>query len=121
MNKDIIEQLNESGSKTFEALKDLATINTKLAEKLTSQQLELMSVYMEAGVKEMNLVSTSKGYKDLLAGQAALATELNEKALAYARNLTSLFSEAKDEISAWVEKGIEAGVTPVVKAARKAA
>ncbi len=121
MTKEIIEQMTESGTKAFEALKELATINTRLAEKLAAQQLELMSVYMEASVKEINLVSTSKGYKDLLAGQAALATELNEKALAYARNLTSLFSEAKDELSAWIEKGIEAGVTPVVKAAKKAA
>jgi len=124
MQKDILEQFNSFnsfGANTFSTLKELAEISTKITEKVVQQQMEVVSTVLEAGVKEMTLVSESKGYKDLLAGQAALTSEYNEKALSFARNTTSILAESKDEISAWIEKGLQTASTTATKAVKKAA
>jgi len=121
MQKDIIEQFNTFGTTTFSSLQELAGISTKLAEKIGQQQLEIISSCLEASVKEMTLISESKGYKDLLAGQAALTSEYNEKALSFARNSTSILAESKDVVSAWVEKGVQNANTATTKAVKKAA
>ena len=117
MQKDLFEQWNKFGKTAYDSFKELAEINTSVYEKLTEQQMEALNVYMETGAKQVSLLSESKGYQDLLSGQASLANEANEKLLSVARNVAGILTDSKNEITSWVEKGIESAVTPIVKAA----
>ena len=117
MQKDLFEQWNKFGKTAYDSFKQLAEINTSVYEKLTEQQMEALNVYMETGAKQVSLLSESKGYQDLLSGQTTLANEANEKLLSVARNMASILTDSKNEITSWVEKGIESAVTPIVKAA----
>ncbi len=108
MQKEILEQWNKTSTDTYNAIQELSGITGKIAEKITQQQFNLASVYMDAGVKSINIASESKGYKDLMTGQAALVSDLNDKALSFARSTTSILSESKDELSAWSDKGLQA-------------
>lgn len=117
MQKDLFEQWNTFGKSAYESFKVLAEINTSVFEKLTEQQLEALNVYMETGAKQVSLLGESKGYQDLLSSQASLANEANEKLLSVARNVAGILNDSKNEITSWVEKGIETAVTPVTKPA----
>ena len=117
MQKDLFEQWNKFGKSTYDSFKELADINTSVFEKLSEQQLEALNVYMETGAKQVSLFSESKGYQDLLSGEAALANEANEKLLSVARNVAGILNDSKNEFTSWVEKGIETAVAPVTKPA----
>lgn len=115
MQKDLFEQWNTFGKTAYESFKELAEINTSVFEKLTEQQLEALNVCLETSAKQVSLLGESKGYQDLLSGQASLANEANEKLLSVARNVAGILNDSKNEITSWVEKGIETAVTPVTK------
>lgn len=117
MQKDLFEQWNTFGKTAYDSFKQLADINTSVFEKLSEQQLEALNVYLETGAKQVSLFSESKGYQDLLSGEAALANEANEKLLSVARNVTGILNDSKNEFTSWFEKGIESAVAPVVKSA----
>ncbi len=108
MANDIMNELTKLGSDAYDSLKELADINSKTAEKLSAQQLEIIDTCFDTGSKQFSLATEAKDVKDILTAQANLATEYNEKVLAFARNTTAILSESKDEIAAWLEKGVEA-------------
>jgi phasin family protein len=102
-----MSELSKLGSDAYDSLKELAEINTKTAEKLSAQQLEILDTCLDTGSKQFSLATEAKDVKDILTAQANLATEYNEKVLAFARNTTAILTESKDEIAAWLEKGVE--------------
>lgn len=116
MQTDFVKQWADIGNKTVSSLKDLGEINTKAAQKLTQQQLDFIDCCLETGVKQITLVTDSKGYKELLSGQANLASEFNEALMETLRKNSDILTESKDEFTAWLEKGYEAFATPVWKA-----
>ena len=94
---------------SYASLKELGEISTKAFEKVGEQQLGLVSTYVDTGIKQASLLTESKGYKDLLAGQTKLMTEYNEKMLDAARKTTEIMTDSKDEMVAWFEKTQENG------------
>ena len=65
----------------------------------------------------MELIGKSKGYKDIVSGQTALINVASEKAQGIAQNTADIINESKDDVSAWVEKGVEdaASIVPFAK------
>ncbi len=88
----------------FASLKELGEISTKTFEKMGEQQLGLVSTYVDTGIKQVTLMTESKGYKDLMAGQTKLMTEYNEKVLDAMHKTTEIMTDSKDEMAAWFEK-----------------
>ncbi len=111
MATDILSEMTTLGNSAYDSLKELAEINTKTAEKLSVQQLEILDSCLEAGTKQFMLATEAKGVKEVLSGQADLATEYNEKVLAFAKNTTAILTESKEELTAWLEKGVETAVS----------
>ncbi len=111
MANDILSEISKLSNEAYDSLKELAEINTKTAEKLSVQQLEIIDTCLDTGNKQFSLATEAKDYKDVLSAQATLATEYNEKVLAFARNTTAILTESKDEIAAWLEKGVESATT----------
>jgi hypothetical protein len=123
MQTDYFEQCSATLNTLLNSFKDFGELNTKYTEKFIQHQFDFASACVEASVKQMNLISEAKGYKDLLSGQAALWADYNEKVIDNLRKGMGTVSESRDEITAWVEKGVEATVTPLRKvtpAAKKA-
>ncbi|MFH0343631.1 MAG: phasin family protein [Chromatiales bacterium] len=117
MQFETMEPWAQFGSTCFASLKELGEIGTKTFEKIGEQQLGLVSTYVDTGIKHATLMTESKGYKDLLAGQTKLMTEYNEKMLDAMRKTTEIMTDSKDELAAWFEKTQENGTAPVKKAA----
>ncbi len=112
MQQEMIDQWAALSRSALESMKELGAINAKLVEKMTAQQEAILSTCLEASAKEVNLISVSKDPKDLLAHQAALASEYGAKFVEIVRGTNDLLSECKNELSAWAERGMEKTVAP---------
>ncbi len=107
MKNVTLEMINELGKNVFDATKELGEINARASEKLRQKQLDTMNLYLEAGVQQMQLLGEGKSLQDVLTGQTRLAGEYSEKVLANVREAAAVATEARDEVGAWFEKGVE--------------
>lgn len=105
--RELIGQWSKLTKTGFDSLKELGEINGRLVERLSQQQLEIVNASLEATVKETQLLTQSKGYKDLVDNQSALSAEYNRRFLDIVRRTTDILTQARDELSAWVERGVE--------------
>ena len=119
MNSEMIENVNKLGKTTYDAMKELYNINMKIAGQISEQQMALINLTMECATAQMEMIGKSKGYKDILSGQTNLFNETSEKVQGIARNTMDIMNETKDEVSAWVEKGVEdaSAIVPFKKSA----
>ncbi len=120
MNKDIAENLNKFGKASYDATKELYEINLKIAGQMYDQQLAFFNLSFEYATATMELIGNSKGYNDIVSGQTALISDASEKVQGIARNTVDIMNESKDEVSAWVEKGVE-DAAAIVPFAQKSA
>ncbi len=117
MNNEMIENMNKLGKTSYDAMKEFYDINMKIVGQFTEQQMALINLTMECATAQMEMIGKSKGYKDILNGQTSLFNETSEKVQGIARNTMDIMNESKDEVSAWVEKGVEdaSAIVPFVK------
>lgn len=117
MTNEYFESFNKFGKTTYDAMKELYDINMKIAGQISEQQLAYINLSLECATSQMEMIAKSKGYKDIFSGQTALINEASEKVQGIARNTVDIINESKDEVSAWVEKGVEdaASIVPFTK------
>ncbi|MCH6582966.1 MAG: phasin family protein [Acidiferrobacterales bacterium] len=105
--QDIIDTVGKANAAALETAKALTAINTRVADKLAKQHLELMGEALNGGVRQLKLLSTTKGYSDYLSAQAELAQEAAEKIATAARESLAVVAEARDELTNLVAKGVD--------------
>lgn len=115
--KNEIFDWTKSGNTLSESMKELTEINTKAFTKLTEQQQSLVTNLSEVWAHQIQLATESKGYPELLSGQAKLATEQREKLSAIVSDTARVLEAARAELTAWVAKGFEAVTQPLSKVA----
>ncbi|MGH8659741.1 MAG: phasin family protein [Gammaproteobacteria bacterium] len=117
MKNEIFEYWTKSGNTLSESMKTLTEINTKAFTKLTEQQQALVTNLSEVWAHQIQLATESRGYAELLSGQAKQAAEQREKLLAIVSGTASVLKAARAELTAWMEKGFEAVTPPLIKVA----
>ncbi len=105
--QDIVDTVGKANAAALETTKTLTAINTRVADKLAKQHLELMGEALDGGVRQLKLLSTTKGYSDYLTAQAELAQEAAEKIATAARESLAVIAEARDELTNLVAKGVD--------------
>ena len=90
-----------------DSLRELGEINARLVQRLSEQQLEVLRTTMEASARETQLLSQPASYQSLPSQQAALVREYNEKFLEIARRTADILRETRDELTAWVQRGLD--------------
>ncbi len=117
MNNEIFETMSKLGKANYDAMKELYSINLKITGQISDQQQALMNLSMECVTSQMEMLGNSKDYKEILSSQTSLINETSAKVQGIARNTVDIMNESKDEVSAWVEKGVEeaATIVPFVK------
>jgi phasin family protein len=106
-NEEMIKQWTDINQAAMEALKELGEINTKAMTRLTQRQMDMVSLYMEEGSKQIETLSQAKGAPDIVAAQSRWFTELNEKVMENARQTVEDLVDVKAEFTSWAEKGME--------------
>ncbi len=122
MTDDITKQWNEISKTAIESMKELGSINTRVIEKLTEQQLAVLNTCMEASQKEIEMASSGKNAQDpqsLLAAQAALVAEYNSRLMNIVQSTGEILKDCNSEITSWADKGMSTAQKSVTKAAPK--
>ena len=120
MENTIFENINKVGKSSYETVKGLYDINTNIVEQLIEQQFALFSLGNEYTARQLKLASETKGYKEVINGQTEITADISSKVQGIARNTIDIFSESKDDVNAWFEKGVEEaekGIKEVAKTA----
>ncbi len=117
--QNVVELVNKLNAQALATAKEVAAINTRVVDKLVSQQLGLVTEAVQGGVKQLELLREPKGVKEYVSAQAELAREGAEKVLAATRETVAVVNAARDELNALVEKGAEAVTASVKQAAAK--
>ncbi|MDD3518403.1 MAG: phasin family protein [Chromatiales bacterium] len=118
---NIFNEMNQNG---LDTLRKIGEINARVGERLFQQQTELANAWIETTGKGMELMGRSKGYQDLMAGQAKLAQEYGQECLKGYRSSAEVLTEARDALTKVLEEGAQTAaqtVTETVKAGTKAA
>ncbi len=105
--QNIADTVGKANAAALETAKALTAINARVADKLAKQQLELVGEALNGGVRQLKLLSTTKGYSDYLTAQAELAQEAAEKIATAARESLTVMAEARDELTNLVAKGVD--------------
>ena len=105
--QNIADTVGKANTAALETAKALTAINARVADKLAKQQLELVGEALNGGVRQLKLLSTTKGYSDYLTAQAELAQEAAEKIATAARESLTVIAEARDELTNLVAKGVD--------------
>lgn len=121
MENDLLKQWTEMNKSAMDAIKELGEINTTAMTRLTQRQMDMISLYMESGSKQLETLSHAKNMQDLAAAQSKLFTEMNEKLLDNARQTVEVLVDVKAELSSWVEKGMKQAseIMPMPTTAKK--
>jgi hypothetical protein len=122
MTNDITKQWNEISKTAIESMKELGSINTKLIEKLTEQQLAVLNTCMQTSQKEIDLAASEKNVQDpqaLLAAQAELVAEYNSRLMKIVQSTGDILKDCNNEITSWADKGMNVAQKSVTKYAPK--
>lgn len=117
--QNVVELVNKLNAQALATAKEVAAINTRVVDKLVTQQLGLVTEAVQGGVKQLELLREPKGVKEYVSAQAELAREGAEKVLAATRETVAVVNAARDELNALVEKGAEAVGASVKQATAK--
>jgi phasin family protein len=113
MANEVFTQWTSSAQQAYNSLLDLANINSEVAQQLLQKQQGFISSAVETGAEQVDLLSKSKDYKDLMSLQAKLVQTNTDNAIAYAKEITGILDDAKAQYSSWFEKGVEAATKSI--------
>ncbi len=107
MQKQLTEMFEKSTETAMESARKIGELNQRTFEKLFQQQAELASFFMDASARGLELMTKSKGYQDLLAGQTALMRECGERSITAVRESMTFAKESSIEYGNLAQEGIK--------------
>jgi phasin family protein len=118
---NVFENVTEANRKAVDAFMGFNKIAVRTQGLLAGQQMAALEQMMDAGSRNLQLVSETKDPRELIARQTEVAVELGEKLVAVAREALDIQAQARDEVATLVEDGFKAANIPAVVKAPKAA
>jgi phasin family protein len=105
--KEMFELMNRMSQSAYDTSRRLAEINQAALEKLMNQQMELVDAWVDAGVKNLELMGKARGYQEVVSGQAELAREYGQKVLAGCKSGSEVLSEARESATKLVDEAVK--------------
>lgn len=117
---DTVVKLTAANRSVVASAMQFSKIAVRAQSLIARQQMAAMENCLEAGTRQMKLVSEARDPRELVARQAEVAVELGEKLVAVAQEAMDIQSQARDEIATWVEDGLKTVKAEATTAAPKA-
>jgi hypothetical protein len=105
--KDNYEMFKEITSNGYEAAQELADINLRTLNNMLQKQMDIYNIWVEAGIKQIELNANFKDQKDYLASHAALTREIGKKLIASGKDTISSGNAIQGEYRSWYEKSVQ--------------
>jgi hypothetical protein len=103
---DLMSTWTDLTNKGLERMNALGELNLKVAETLTTRQMDLMTLFMEQGARMMTIASEAKDYSDLYKGQVGLAREATEHMREQSKQGMKLAGEIRDDYRGWLDAAL---------------
>ena len=104
----LLDWWSQFGRQALESYRDLGEIQVRVFNRLFQQQLELVNVTVESGLRQLHLIYEPAHYRDVVEKQTELAGEINEQLATVARRTNDVLVEANNKFSAWADRGVRA-------------
>jgi phasin family protein len=119
MQNEIFEKMTEIGKTSYNAMQELASINSKVLKELSELQMGLASYSLESGVELTKALSGSTNYKDAISTEADFASEYGNKVMEFSRKTADVLTDSRDEVVSWIEKTVDDVASESVPAAKR--
>jgi hypothetical protein len=116
MQQNLLDMSNAFNQQAYEATNKLADITVRTYGKLVQQQVDVASLCWESGVKQLELVHDAKDVPSYLRAQSEMAIDSTKQAFEANKKTLNILGEARNELNAWLERGM-ASVAKEVKPA----
>jgi phasin family protein len=117
----VFDNVSDAHRKAVDAVMGFNKIAVRTQGLLASQQLAALEKVLDAGSRNLQLVTETRDPRELIARQTEVAVELGETLVAVAREAMDIQAQARDEVATLVEDGMKAANIPAVVKAPKAA
>jgi phasin family protein len=118
---NVFDNVSEANRKAVDAVMGFNKIAVRTQGLLAGQQLAALEKVLDAGSRNLQLVTETRDPRELIARQTEVAVELGEKLVAVAREALDIQAQARDEVATLVEDGMKAASVPAVVKASKTA
>jgi len=118
--KENIEMFKDMAGESYDVARELADINLRAWNKILEKQMDMMNVWIEASVKQVELSSTIKDQKEYMTSQAVLTRDLGEKLIDSGRKAISAGNDMQSEYRVWYEKSVQSMTKNWNKAGKQA-
>jgi hypothetical protein len=105
--KELFEVFESSMQSMLEAGKKLTDLNLRTIDMAMQQQADLAGIYLDHSLKGLELAGKSKGFQDLLTGQAGLMRECGERCMESARKAVELATESRNQYGVLAEENVK--------------
>jgi len=102
-----LEMMKEMARDGYESARQLGDINLRIWNNMFEKQIGMLDIWLDAGVKQVELSTTAKEPKEYLGSQVALTKDVGEKLIASGRDAVSSSGEVQGEYRAWYEKSVQ--------------
>lgn len=120
MQNEIFEKMTEMSKASYNAMQELASINSKALKELTELQMGLATYSIESGVELTKTLGASTNYKDAISAEADFANDYSSKVMEFTRKSTDVLTDSRDEVASWVENSVNEVAAESTKTAKKA-
>lgn len=107
MNNDYIETFKKIGETSYENSKEVADINSKVLVEIGEQYMAVANLFMETGTAQIKALNEKKAYKDIVANQTEVISDVSDKLLGIARNTADIMTEYKENCAALCDKSVK--------------
>lgn len=120
MQNEIMDMFNQYNESVMNTAKRMGELNVRTFEALASKQAAIVSDCFESSTKQVEVLSSAKDYKEVLAAQAAVVKGCNEKFLNNVKETTDMLASVRDELTKLVEEAVKQNAENVEKASELA-
>ena len=104
--KENLNLYQDAAKQGYDDVRRLGDLNLSLWNRMLDRQVDALGLWLDAGSRQAELVTTSKNYQEYLGAQAKLTRELAEGLMQQGRATLDSVAAAREEYSAWAEKSL---------------
>ena len=108
--KENMSLYQEAAKRGYDNVRQLGDLNLSVWNRMLDRQMDALGVWMDAGSRQVEMLTASKDYQEYLGAQTKLGRELAEGLVQQSRTTLDSVGEVREEYRTWAESSLN-GVT----------
>jgi len=104
--KENLSLYQEAAKQGYDNARQLGYLSLSVWNRVLDRQVDALGLWLDAGSRQVELLTTSKSYQDYLGAQVKLTRELAEGLMQQSRATLDTVASAREEYSTWAEKSL---------------